>query len=260
MLYKDYLSKILELQKKYPFLRVRSIGKSIMEREIYIIEYGVGSRKVQYTALHHAMEHAGTYVCFRYIEELCKYGSQRKYEESTLYFVPIVNPDGGEMQSRGGEFFYRWQANARGVDLNHNYDALWDRVYDIPGPTRFGGYIPESEPEVITLINEARKQKFDRVVAFHSQGEEIYWDFNKIYVEGAYELAKKIEEASGYKMAIPEDIASGGGYKDWFIQEFKKIGLTIELGKGENPLAESKFEDIYQKILPALNIISYEFE
>ena len=52
--------------------------------------------------------------------------------------------------------FTHWQANARGVDLNHNYDAGFLEYKQIEaeqgilggGPTRYSGECPESEPEV----------------------------------------------------------------------------------------------------------------
>jgi g-D-glutamyl-meso-diaminopimelate peptidase len=35
------------------------------------------------------------------------------------------------------------------------------------------------------------------------------------------------------------------GYKDWFIQDYKKPGYTIEVGKGINPLPIEQFNKIY---------------
>ena len=44
-------------------------------------------------------------------------------------------------------------------------------------------------------------------------------------------------------------IDSHAGYKDWFIQEFRKPGFTIELGVGVNPLPLSQFDEIYEEAL-----------
>ncbi len=52
---------------------------------------------------------------------------------------------------------------------------------------------------------------------------------------------------SGYAPAVPDTIASHGGFKDWFIEEFGRMGLTFELGKGRNPLPLADFEPLYQK-------------
>ena len=47
--------------------------------------------------------------------------------------------------------------------------------------------------------------------------------------------------------------ASGfAGYKDWFIQNFRRPGYTIEAGSGTNPLPLSQFDEIYRDNLGIL--------
>ena len=53
-------------------------------------------------------------------------------------------------------------------------------------------------------------------------------------------------------MASPTGMASHGGFKDWFIESFGRPGFTIEIGRGENPLPISDFDEIYKKLAPAL--------
>lgn len=72
-----------------------------------------------------------------------------------------------------------------GVDINHNFDAGWSNVkskelamgINFPSKTRYGGQEPESQPETIALTKFCRNNIIHSAVAFHSQGEEIYWDF-----------------------------------------------------------------------------------
>ena len=90
------------------------------------------------------------------------------------------------------------------------------------------------------------------VLAFHSQGKEIYWQFNDIFVPGAEELGQKMAQASGYTLANVPYQSGFAGYKDWFIQDFRKPGYTIEVGKGVNPLPLSQFDEIYRDTLPIL--------
>lgn len=167
----------------------------------------------------------------------------------SVYIVPMVNPDGVEIAARGK----RWQANARGVDLNHNYDALWSLSKNAeeqngvfsPGPTRYGGEFPESEPEAHAVANFTRQNKFDLVAALHSQGEVVYYDFCGYVPEGTIEYLDRIEAVSPYRRDTPCGIASYGGYKDWFIKKYKKPGFTIEIGLGENPLYLSELGTVY---------------
>ena len=72
-----------------------------------------------------------------------------------------------------------WQANANGVDLNHNYDALWEvgKAAEVengifgPGPTRYSGETFESESESRAVANFSRSMNFDLVIALHSRRE-----------------------------------------------------------------------------------------
>ena len=61
-------------------------------------------------------------------------------------------------------------------------------------------------------------------------------------------MARVLSSVTNYKVCSPEGLAVGGGFKDWFITEFKKPGFTIEIGKGKNPLPISDFDNIYEKL------------
>jgi g-D-glutamyl-meso-diaminopimelate peptidase len=148
----------------------------------------------------------------------------------------------------------KWQANARGVDINHNFNAGWctlkerelSRNIKCPSPTRFGGNCPESEPETKALTGLCQRTDFERAIALHSQGREIYCSFGKHTPVLSFRLASVFSQASGYNIGFPEEIATGGGFKDWFIEKFRRPALTIEMGLGENPLPLSDFEEEYE--------------
>ena len=92
-----------------------------------------------------------------------------------------------------------------------------------------------------------RRCRFRHVIALHSQGEEIYWDYGPRTPERSRLMAEILASASGYTVARPSGLASAGGFKDWFIEETGRPGFTIELGRGENPLPLTDFEPLYQK-------------
>ena len=48
------------------------------------------------------------------------------------------------------------------------------------------------------------------------------------------------------------DASSFAGYKDWFIQTWRRPGFTIEAGIGKNPLPLFQFDEIYRNNLPIL--------
>jgi len=91
------------------------------------------------------------------------------------------------------------------------------------------------------MVNFTKLYNFNLTISLHSQGEEIY----QMYGE---ELGKKFAYASGYTLTTPDYNSSFAGYKDWFTQEYRKPGFTIEIGKGENPLPLSDIQNIYDQI------------
>lgn len=138
-------------------------------------------------------------------------------------------------------------------DLNHNYDASWDlskqaeAIYGItgPGPTRYSGTAPESEPESKAVANFTRSHNFRLVIAYHSQGEVIYWTYLNIVPPDSKTIAELFSKVSGYTLAQATGIVSYAGYKDWFIDKFYRPGFTIEVGLGKNPIELSQFDKIY---------------
>lgn len=251
---------------------VTVIGKSVMERDLYCLKTGRGEKKLLLTGAHHGLEYITSMFLMKFIGEysnclladrkMLDYNVRKLFCGITLYIVPMVNPDGVDIAVNGlditNEYHRRlismvgihsfrkvWQANARGVDLNHNYDALWHRTVEKPSPTLYGGDYPESEPETGAICSLIRRIQPDMLICFHSQGGEIYYDFDGSAEKNAEEIAAKMSCVSGYKKASPEGSASYGGCKDWFIKEFARPGFTVEMGRGVNPLPESCLEQLY---------------
>ena len=68
------------------------------------------------------------------------------------------------------------------------------------------------------------------ILAYHTQGKVIYWQFQDYTPEISKDIAEAFSKASGY---IPEETpynSSFAGYKDWFIYKYRKPGFTIEAG------------------------------
>ena len=104
---------------------------------------------------------------------------------------------------------------------------------------------PLTEPESLAIYNFTLIHDFRLIISFHTQGKEIYWNFQNINPPQGYEIGEKFAESSGYVLADVPYNSSFAGYKDWFIQNFNKPGFTIEAGVGENPLPIEQFDMIY---------------
>lgn len=101
------------------------------------------------------------------------------------------------------------------------------------GPRDFVGTNAISEIETKNMYLFTKEFKFDMTISLHAQGKEIYWEYNGIELEKAKKIGEKFAQISGYTLTKPNYTSSFAGYKDWFIEEFKRPGFTIELGEGE---------------------------
>lgn len=286
--YKQLRSALEKIEEDFEFVHCFSIGKSVLKRRIDTVILGNGTKPILFVGTHHSMEYMTSMIMVKFITDLCSaYKNSEKicdcdikelFKNVSLYIVPMLNPDGVELHLYGEDSikpvagsktiitrlqkasngdYSKWQANAHGVDLNHNYNADFKRLkametesgINSPSPTRYGGKRPESEPETHALCNLCRRIMFSRVYAFHSQGEEIYWNFGENTPECSERIARNLSLVSSYKVSVPEGIASCGGFKDWFIDVFKRPGFTVEVGRGTNPLPLSQFDECYDKCL-----------
>ena len=241
------------------FDNVRVIGTSMENRDIFAIEIGCGEKCAVMAAAFHGLEYLTAAALMRFVHDFIQ--MQHYHQKIRVIFVPMVNPDGVEIALHGinpqlkyhkdiinhvgiTEFTKVWQANASGVDINHNFNADWQSVLNAPSPTKYGGAYPESEPETRAVVSLLRETVPDLFIAFHSQGKEIYFDFNGLENKLAKGNAEYIAKISGYKAATTEGTASFGGAKDWYIQEYHKEAYTVELGTGKNPLPHSQLDEM----------------
>ena len=283
------IDTILKITETYPFCRSEELTTTAFGRPIRTLVLGNGPRKVIYSAAHHANEWITTPVLLKFAEELAGaiqtggqiFGTNARTlaENTTIYLVPMVDPDGVDLVTGAIEpgtvqyetartladrypaiaFPSGWKANLLGVDLNLNYPAGWLQAREIkftqgytrPGPRDYVGRAPLDQRETRALAGYTRFIDPELVLAYHSQGEVIYWQFGE-EVPGARELGERFAKVSGYKLADTPYESSFAGYKDWFIQEFRRPGYTIEVGTGDNPLPLSQFDKIYRDNLGIL--------
>lgn len=98
----------------------------------------------------------------------------------------------------------------------------------------------------MAVYNFTLSHNFRLVIAYHTQGQEIYLNFQNINPPRGYEIGTNFANSSGYLLTEVTYNSSFAGYKDWFIQDYNRPGYTIEAGIGENPLPISQFDEIYQ--------------
>ncbi|MEH7253734.1 M14 family zinc carboxypeptidase [Neobacillus niacini] len=279
--YWDLVGNLREFEVNYPgFIKTEIIGQSVDGRNLYALKMGTGKKEIFINGSHHAREHMTTNLIMEMIDEYAlayaKHGSINGYnvrallDQVTIWFVPMVNPDGVMLVQEGANTannpqyvlslngnstdFSSWKANIRGVDLNRQYPADWENIAGNtgrPSPSNFKGYQPLSEPEVQAVYNFTKAHSFKIAVAYHSSGRILYWKYKQQSAEYQrdYQIAVKYRGLTGYGLVDPGPNPSGGGYTDWFIQDMKMPGFTPEISTYtfSKPVPIANFEQIWRE-------------
>lgn len=257
------------------------LGDKAADKQI-VIHAGVHGREYMTSLL--TMRQLEYYVTYY---EAAEYGGiplSELLSEYCFYVVPMANPDGAMLSQRGlngikseellagiraiyekdahygyattssGEimdiwtYLRFWKANARGVDLNRNYDAMWEEFDGVPRPCyrNHKGEAPASEPEtqaMITLVESLENPV--SVVSIHAQGSILYWNCGQDDPEPSRELAEAIGDLTGYR--VIEEQHNDASFNDWVILEKGLPSVTVEIGKISCPLPISEFPRIYEE-------------
>lgn len=285
--YDEMTEDLKALATVYPeHFSYRSIGRSVAGRELYVAVLGNpdAERQVVVSAAIHAREYMTALLTVKQLEfYLANYdgGSYGGIPYSVLfshicfYIVPMTNPDGVMLSQKGlsslpteelrdavrkmfetEQHSYRnfdlylahWKANARGVDLNRNYDALWAEYAgaNAPQSSRYKGASAGSEPEtqaMVTLIEGLKNVVC--VLCIHSQGEVLYWNCGQEKEAAARTLsfAKAISARNGYYV-VPEQ-NNDASLSDWCELKQSTVSVTVEIGKGTYILPIEQFSGIW---------------
>jgi hypothetical protein len=129
--------------------------------------------------------------------------------------------------------------------------------------TTFSAYYPYSKFLTDGKMNwniaevEALEEKYTDIKSKNSPTDKVgshFKDtkFNKVThkqamlsLSNSYNIGAKMAEASGYKLTDVPYESSFAGYKDWFLQKYRRPSYTVEAGIGESPLPLSQFNQIY---------------
>lgn len=288
--YDDLVNDVELLAKKFPDLvTAESLGKTADGREIYHVIVGnpQAEHKIFISGSIHGREYMSTQLVMKqmvtylqHIQDSDRYNGMDytvMWENCAIHVVPMINPDGVTISQYGleglmtpqiraqveaiavreggindPEYFRRWKSNANGVDINRNFDALWDEYQDgvgMPSADHYKGTSPGCEIESASLIALTEKEQFDVTVSYHTQGSVIYWYFGQegeLY-ENTKSIADTISALTGYPTDANYKALDPAGYKDWGISKMGIPGLTVEIGTGYSPVPAEQFEGIWSR-------------
>lgn len=234
----------------------------------------------------HAREYLTPLLAMQQLEQILKNYQSGEYKgrkvsdmlsQVAVHIIPMSNPDGISISQFGlssikskelqdmvlrcydsdvtlgrttfalEEYLKRWKANARGVDLNHNFDSDWINVATatiLPSYSGYRGTGVFSEPESLALGVLADKYPWAATVSYHSMGNIIYWDaVNNAQKESSQLLAQAISGVNGFAL---DNSMGKGGFKDWMQAKAGSApSITLEIGRVACPIPISEYPSIW---------------
>lgn len=223
-----------------------SIGSSEYGAAIPFIKVGTGSPVIIVTAAIHARENPTASLAL----DMADYAMKANFS-GTLYFIPIVNPDGALLIEYGAAAFGEepagflrringgkndfslWKANGKAVDLNVNFDARWGQGRQnrfTPAPENHVGKFPFSAAETRALRDFTLAVNPDCTLSLHAKGRIVYWYFHQSGETKVRDrrIAGFIAAKTGYALGSGFT-DSAGGYKDWCVEKLGIPAFTIEV-------------------------------
>ena len=128
---------INSLKRLYPFIEIGIIGSSTLGNNLYYIKIGTGSKEISYNAAIHANEWITATLLMKFVENYCKamanngtiygYNAIDLFNETTLYVIPMINPDGVNLVTG---------STKENSNIYNAAKAIADNYPDIPFPAR----------------------------------------------------------------------------------------------------------------------------
>lgn len=275
--YTDMQKDIKQLQNKYSdYVHVDIIGTTADKRNIYDVI--LGNPNAEQCVVFQASIHAREYMTSQLVMEQMEYyldNYNKKYDGKTykkifddvcVHVVAMSNPDGvtisqkgfGGIRSktlrkklkkmRGARNTTIWKANARGVDLNRQFDYRFKYVkkWKKGAYALYGGKKPVSENETKALVQLVNEVNPKAVVNYHAMGNVIYCKYGgpKKVQKKVYKLAGEIRSLTGYSYM---GLDRSPGFANWLVCKKGIPSCTVEIGMYSTPVPISQWNTVWKQ-------------
>ncbi len=278
-------NSIWELKTKYPFIKVKIIGKTVNGRDIFAIEVGRADRpKALYLGGVKGNDDFSSLILLKFINNYCEAVLKRSelsgieivraLSEMGIAIIPLLNPDGREICRRGFAFagesagvlkricsgdHESFEANARGVDIDRNFDAdfevrrnreIKNRVYR-KASRGYSGEYPFSEPESVSLSQYCIQNNFCRAIGLHVGTGEILWRDELEQLPVTDKIAKIFAASSGYAIESEIGDPSEGGFRRWFSRKFNRPAIDVMIKPPKNHFTDNVYDELEEMLAVA---------
>lgn len=272
---------LAQLQNDYPFAEFSVFGRTVSKRGIFSLTLGEGSENILFLAGLQAEDTAAPLLlyrffarlcaCFRADSSLCNVQIRRSFQGRKITVVPCVNPDAFEIRrygalgagcyaglvsrAAGNGTFENWCANARGVNVAHNFDfrhqsVLLQATDARPSPFAYAGPAPESEAETAALVRLCLRENFRHSILLNGYGRRFFWSG----AEGCFQkhdiplTAKVLAGAADYTLSKKEGTLRHGAFPEWFASAFHRSAFEIAAGNAPRIKNQTEFDGVYREI------------
>jgi murein tripeptide amidase MpaA len=225
-----------------------------------------------YFGAHHARELISVEVPLAILEHIVTgyktdKNTARTVDNSQIWFVPLVNPDGYRLAVSGS--YKKWRKNIRdnnetgmfedlydGVDPNRNYEFGWGGAGASPvsSTNLYRGPSPASESEVQAIQTLLGSHHFVAGISYHSYSELVihpyaysldakapdYTAINQLAARMAATLPK-MDNSGTYEYGPVCQVLyeASGGTEDFAYGKYGIVNVTVELGVSFAPTGDT---------------------
>ncbi|CAA6809602.1 MAG: Carboxypeptidase A1 precursor (EC [uncultured Sulfurovum sp.] len=280
MSYAQSLNFLYEMEKQYPTLiKIEKIGTTYEGRDIVLakisknVEIADSKPAMLFTGSIHAREWIGHELALKFITYLTENQNvdpvlEKSLEQSSLYMVPCLNPDGYEYSRKHFSF---WRKNRRvnhdgtiGVDLNRNFSIGFTKQSNTSSNV-YGGEEPFSEAETSAIKTFVDNHE-NITIAFdyHSQGN-VFFPAHKFMHEAEVDgtdmnvlcanMNDEFAKVTGRKYGIhrgkpPAGLISGSGREYYYSKGI--LAIVAEVGTKNIPDYMKSMSGSINENIPAL--------
>lgn len=281
----QYAKTLLQgLTAAYPFAAFSVVGATVTKRGIFSLSLGEGEENVLFLSGLCADALASPLLLYRFFARLCEsYKTdgmlagvkiRRTLRGRKITVIPCVTPDAFEIRRFGavgagcyaglvsraaGQDFNVWRANARGVNVAHNFggqfrsvllesDSETERNY--PSPFAYAGPAPESEAETAALVRLCTQTEFRHSVTVSGFGRHVFWNAPSVEEpkSGVPLTAKILAAAGDYTLSQKEKAIKHGSFPLWFSENCGAPAYEIAPGKYPRMETEAEFDVLYREL------------
>lgn len=286
MSYQESLDFLYKMEKSHSdLIEIIKIGVTYEGRDIVLakisknVETADSKPAMLYTGSIHAREWVGHELALKFIDYVAQNQNidpqlEKSLDESIIYMVPCLNPDGYEYSRKHFSF---WRKNRRknhdgtiGVDLNRNFSIGFVKQLNTSSNV-YGGEEPFSEAETRAIKDFVdAHDNITIALDYHSQGN-VFFPAHKFMHEAEIDgtdmnalcanMNDEFAKVTGRKYGIhrgkpPAGLISGSGREYYYSKGI--ISVVVEVGTKNIPDYMKSMSGSIHENIPALKYVFSE--